>query len=177
MNIKNLQEPLKISLYCFIFSLIFIFHSSAQSIDPESVNSGGEVMYQSNGSVSFVVGEIAILVMSDSLGNTLGGGFINAAIITTTVLSSENFFPEKIRISVYPNPTRDFININIEDEQIDFIHVRLVKSNGQVVFTGDYSTISKSFIINMASYKLGLYHLEIYSKSGAFLGLHKIIRQ
>ena len=55
--------------------MILLFSSSfgyAQSISPQSINSSGTSMSQSNGSLSFTVGELVVLSQTDSDGNTLG---------------------------------------------------------------------------------------------------------
>ena len=77
---------MKKNIYKLLFSLsITLFLTSitqAQSITPQSINSGGTKMSQSNGSLSFVIGELVVLGQKDSQGNTLGNGFIAGATTT-----------------------------------------------------------------------------------------------
>jgi hypothetical protein len=49
--------------------------SYAQTLAPAAVTSAATKMTQSNGSLSFTVGELVVQTQTDANGNTLGGGF------------------------------------------------------------------------------------------------------
>jgi hypothetical protein len=73
-------------IFLFFFFL-FALGSNAQIIAPQSVNSAGVKMTQSNGPLSFTVGELVVLQQYDANGNSLGGGFTNSSTLSTTVFS------------------------------------------------------------------------------------------
>ena len=90
------------TLYFILFSGIYLTCHS-QSISSQSVNSAGVKMSQTNGSLSFILGEVVLLSASDLDSNTINSGFISGASITTEVLEVPNV--DLLNLKVYPNPT------------------------------------------------------------------------
>jgi hypothetical protein len=92
---------------------------SAQSIALQSVNAAGTKMTQSNGSLSFTVGELVVLQQVDANGNSLGSGFTNSSTISTTVLAVEEPNAEILQVDVFPNPTSDLVQIRIKESKLE----------------------------------------------------------
>lgn len=148
--------------------------SYAQSIAPQSVNSGGTKMTQANGSLSFTVGELVVLSQTDSDGNTLGGGFTAGATLTT--LSIQETDAAILDIKVYPNPTTELVNIQINHSTIDQVVVTITDLQGKEVYSGKYAGISNVIGINTASYATGTYVLSLKNLNNQVLGTYKIIK-
>jgi hypothetical protein len=148
--------------------------SYAQSISPQSVNSGGTKMTQANGSLSFTVGELVVLSQTDSQGNTLGGGFTAGATLTTVSIQETD--AAILDVKVYPNPTMELVNIQINHSTIDQIVVTITDLQGKEVYSGKYAGISNAIGINTASYATGTYILYLKNLNNQVLGTYKIIK-
>jgi hypothetical protein len=148
--------------------------SYAQSIAPQSVNSGGTKMTQANGSLSFTVGELVVLSQTDSDGNTLGGGFTAGATLTTASIQETD--AAILDVKVYPNPTSELINIQINHSTIDQVVVSITDLQGKEVYNGKYAGISNIIGINTASYATGTYVLSLKNLNNQVLGTYKIIK-
>ena len=155
-------------------ALLMCTLSYAQSIAPQSVNSGGTKMSQSNGSLSFTVGELVVLNLSDSEGNTLGGGFTAGATLTTVSIHETD--ATLLDIKVFPNPTSDLVNIQINHSTIDQVLLTITDLQGKEVYNGKYAGISNVIGINTASYATGTYVLSLKNLKNQVLGTYKIIK-
>jgi len=148
--------------------------SYAQSIAPQSVNSGGTKMTQANGSLSFTVGELVVLSQTDSQGNTLGGGFTAGATLTT--LSIKETDAAVLDVSVFPIPTSDLVNIRINHSSIEQVVVSITDLQGKEEYYGLYAGISNTIGINTTAYAPGTYVLSLKNKNNQVLGTYKIIK-
>ena len=149
--------------------------SNAQSITPQSVNSGGTKMSQSNGSLSFAVGELVVLSQIDSDGNTLGGGFAAGAAITTASIQEPN--SEILDIKVFPNPTTELVSVQINHSTLEQMVISVSDLQGKELFNGKYAGISNTIGINTALYAPGTYVLSIRNTTNEVIGTYKIIKQ
>ena len=167
---KNKPKPIALLVAAMLMGTI----SYAQSIAPQSVNSGGTKMSQSNGSLSFTVGELVVLNLSDSEGNTLGGGFTAGATLTTVSIHETD--ATLLDIKVFPNPTSDLVNIQINHSTIDQVVLTITDLQGKEVYNGKYAGISNVIGINTASYATGTYVLSLKNLKNQVLGTYKIIK-
>jgi len=148
--------------------------SFAQSIAPQSVNSSGTKMTQANGSLNFTVGELVVLTQTDSDGNTLGGGFTAGATLTTVSIQETD--AAILDVKVYPNPTTELVNIQINHSTLDQVVVTITDLQGKDVYIGKYAGISNVIGINTASYTTGTYVLSLKNLNNQVLGTYKIIK-
>lgn len=148
--------------------------SYTQSIALQSVNSGGTKMTQANGSLSFTVGELVVLSQTDSDGNTLGGGFTAGATLTTVNVQETD--AAILDVKVYPNPTRELVNIQINHSSFDQVVITITDLQGKEVYSGKYAGISNVIGINTASYATGNYVLSLKNLNNQVLGTYKIIK-
>ena len=148
---------------------------SAQSIAPQSVNSSGTKMTQSNGSLSFTVGELVVIPQTDNQGNKLSGGFTAGATLTTSSIHATD--PSVLDVKVYPNPTTELLNIQINGAAIEQILVSITDLNGKEVYAGKYATVYNIIGINTADYDIGIYMLSFKNQKNELLGTYKIIKQ
>jgi len=148
--------------------------SYAQSIAPQSVNCVGTKMTQANGSLSFTVGELVVISQTDSQGNTLGGGFTAGATLTTASIQETD--AAVMDVKVYPNPTTELINIQINHSTLDQVVVTITELQGKEVYNGKYAGISNVIGINTASYASGNYLLNLKNLNNQVLGTYKIIK-
>lgn len=154
--------------------MLMVTLSYAQSIAPQSVISSGSKMSQTYGSLSFTVGDLVVFSQTDSQGNTLGGGFTAGATLTTVSIQEAD--AAVLDVKVYPNPTTELINIQINHSALDQVVVTLTDLQGKEMYKGKYAGISNVIGINIASYAKGNYMLTLKNSSNQVLGTYKIIK-
>lgn len=154
-----------------LFTGVFIH---AQSINPQSLNSSGTKMIQSNGSISFTLGELVVLKLTDINGNILGNGFVNGSILTTVNLQETD--TSILNLKVFPNPTNELVNIQINHSTIDQISVSITDLQGKEIYNGNYAAVSNVIGINTSTYTTGTYFLSIKNTTGRTIGNYKIIK-
>jgi len=167
---KKTYKPLVL-----FYILLLTTTAQAQSITSQSVNSGGTKMSQSNGSLSFAVGELVVLTQKDSQGNTLGNGFTSGATITTASILEPN--AEILNVKVYPNPTTDLVTITIMDTKLSEIILEIKDINGKAVSTEKYAGVSNNIGINTATWNIGNYFLYLKNNENQVVGTYKIIKE
>ena len=160
-----------------LFGLFITAVLSAQSIAPQSVNSAGTKLTQSNGSLSFTVGELVVLQQVDANGNSLGSGFTNSSTISTTILAVEEPNAEILQVDVFPNPTTDLVQVRIKESKLEEIQLLVTDLTGRELFQGRYRVLQQSIGINTAAYPAGTYLLSLKDLSGKILGTYKIVKQ
>jgi hypothetical protein len=151
--------------------------ATAQSIAPQSVNSGGTKMTQSNGSLSFTVGELVVLAQTDANGNTLGNGFTSGAAVSTSVLSVTEANKDLLHVKVYPNPTTELVFVDILATKLSWVTIDIVDLQGKQLSTQKYAGMSNRIGINTASYKAGTYFLVLKDDANTTLATYKLIKQ
>ena len=162
------------TLTLIVLTMLIGTMSYAQSIAPQSLNSGGAKMSQANGSLSFTVGELVVLSQSDSEGNTLGSGFTASATLTTVTIQETDV--TMIDVNVFPNPVSDLINIRINHSKLEQLLVSITDLEGKEVYSGKYAGISNTIGINTAAYASGTYILSLKNNNNQVLGTYKIIK-
>lgn len=169
---------MKIKHFCISTAFFIFFLGSkiqCQSIAPQSINSSASSMNQSNGSLSFTLGELVILTQTDSQGNTLGGGFTSGATISTASIQEPDL--NLLNVKVYPNPTTELITVDIQDTKLSPLIIEVSDANGKIVTSGNYTGIANKIGINSASWNNGIYFLNIKDGNDQLLGSFKIIKQ
>jgi hypothetical protein len=154
--------------------LIFPILSTAQSITPQSVNSSGTKMIQSNGSLSFTVGELVVLSHTDINGYTLGGGFTAGATVSTANIKQTD--SAIMDVIVYPNPTSEFVYIQINHSTLHQFVVTITDLQGKEIYFGKYNGIANVIGINTEAYVAGTYILNLKNLDSQVLGTYKIIK-
>jgi hypothetical protein len=167
---KNKSKPMSLLGAVFLMGTV----SYAQSIAPQSVNSCGTKMSQANASLSYTVGELVVLSLSDSEGNTLSGGFTAGATLTTVSINETD--AAVLDVSVFPNPTSDLVNIRINHSSMEQVVVSITHLQGKEVYSGKYAGVSNLIGINTASYATGTYMLTLKNLNNQVLNTYKIIK-
>jgi hypothetical protein len=147
----------------------------SQTISPQSINSSGKTMVQSNGSLTFTVGELVVLTQIDTDGNTLGSGFTSGAVITTATIQEPN--ASVINLKVYPNPTTDLVTVSIQETKLAQVVLEIMDANGKIVSLEKYAGISNNIGISTSLWVKGSYILNLKDSKNQVLGSYKIIKQ
>jgi hypothetical protein len=165
------------ALWMLGLALLTATSGYAQSIAPQSVNSAGVKMTQSNGSLSFTVGELVVQQQYDANGNSLGGGFTNSFTISTTVLSVQEPDAAVLQVAVFPNPTTDLVQIQIKEASIEEMNLELTDLSGKTLYSAHYRLMNQNIGINTANYPTGIYLLTLKKPNGQILATYKIVKQ
>lgn len=162
-----------IFLLCFFLG-ITIACLQAQNLAPESVNAAGKKMTQSNGSLSFTVGELVILTFIDSLGNSIGQGFGNASTALTPIIEPDI---KLLRVNVYPNPSSDLFFVDVIESQLDIIKIDIVSIDGKLVSSERYASLNNHIGINTEKWLPGIYFLQLKDKENRIVGTYKVVKK
>lgn len=167
---------MKLRIY-ILFIGLFFFNKNihAQKISPQSINSSGKKMSQSNGSITFTIGELLVLSQTSSQGTSLKNGFSAGATLTTLSIKEPDI--NIMDVSVFPNPTSSLLNIKINHTMVNNFVISITDLQGREIYKETYSNFSNTIGINMASFSKGNYMLSIKDKELQTLGVYKIIKE
>lgn len=127
----------------------------------------GNTLKSETGSISFSVGEVLNeTFVNDTIALTQG---MQQVSISITPVSIDSKLFEAIL--VYPNPTSDYLNIKVPDDEL--IQISLLSIEGKIILTKE---LNSSFIMNISSLQVGEYILLIQSKEEKSIS-YKIIKQ
>ena len=137
----------------FLILLIALCSASLQA--QEVVTTAGSYGETTSGSLSWTVGEPVIETITDGT-NTLTQGFQQSRLTVTAI---NDLKIPGIELSVYPNPTNNYLTIEVKtDKQRDLL-LSLFDINGRLILqkkmTGNKQTIK------MQNYKPATYILKV----------------
>lgn len=95
-------------------------------------------------------------VVQDNEGGWIGVNRFNIRVNSPTAVDDNNF---KYKVSVYPNPAFDFINVKIEDSPVVFNKMTICNSMGQLVKT--QSVTNNEFGVDISNLQNGLFFIEL----------------
>lgn len=105
----------------------------------------------------------------------LQGGLQNYSIILSGVDESLSLAAnEKLNYSVYPNPVKDFLSVNFDNNIIDEIELSLYDLNGRKIMNESHFASNGQKLIDMQKLDVGVYFLTI--NSNGVNKTHKIIK-
>jgi hypothetical protein len=163
-----------------VLILIFVLmynNSYTQQISPDAVTSSGASMSQSNGSVSFTVGEITVKTITDGT-YTISQGFTNTAAQTTTVTAIQETKSDVLKLSIYPNPASALVFVDILHSKLPFIRLTINDIQGRLISEERYATSNNNHIgINIQDWNPGTYLLYFADLQGDLLGSYKIVKE
>lgn len=122
-------------------------------------NSASPTWYQSyNGMRNVKVTDLDLRNDNVVFGATYGRGVFSGTF-TNAVLNNETFINNK-NVSMYPNPVKDNLNINIKDFSGDIL-VKIMDVNGREVFNKDFNNFNISKELDLSSFSSGIYFLKL----------------
>jgi len=98
----------------------------------------------------------------------------NGNLVTSRVASTKPKTAD-INISIYPNPTKNYLTIHVNENTIQKIDVEIYDLSGKMVFMKNYT--SNSFQINTIDLMTGTYILKLKDQYGNLIKTEKIIKQ
>ncbi|HOD09603.1 MAG TPA: M28 family peptidase [Flavobacterium sp.] len=92
------------------------------------------------------------------------GAMLHFAVASTSSLDNQNFIKDN-QISLYPNPAKEFLNINLGNLTLDKVSFTLVDINGRNVIATQLNTQNQLERISVASIPKGIYLAVIETDS------------
>jgi hypothetical protein len=103
----------------------------------------------------------------------IGGNYVDSCRNTTSI--DEDNVVE--RLFVYPNPTSDYISINLSDLRNSKVEISIYDITGKIIFNESYANCTGKFTksIDLDAYTSGLYLIKVNADESMFTA--KIIKQ
>ena len=170
-------------LHAFLFTCFFINAASAQSVDPQVINTTGGSYSFGYAIVDWNVGEMALVntMQSANLMVTVTNGFLQPFTDKPADINNNNTFgPEEIK--VFPNPASTFVEIDFLTKQQGRISFKLYDATGKTVYQKEFYSYGFGRIerIDMQRWASAEYYLHIVLEPEAGFtgkkGAYKIIK-
>jgi hypothetical protein len=122
----------------------------------ESVLTSGGNASGSSGSASYSVGQVFYKTVNGTTASLSQG--VEQPFEIQTVLGADNF-NISLELSVYPNPTTDFIYLKVKESSFESLQYQLFDLNGRIIENNKVSDFST--IIQMTKYPCAIYLLKV----------------
>lgn len=152
-----------------LFATLIVF-ANAQTTTPEVISSAGDYFENSNLSVSWTIGEP--ITETHTAGTaTITQGFHQGLY---TIIAVEEQIPQGIIVNVYPNPTTDYVNVEIKNQNSNNFHIYLYDELGKLLISNRYENIMQ---INISEYAKATYFLKILNTENNTINSYKILKK
>jgi len=121
-----------------------------------SVTSGKDIS-SANGNISFSIGQPNYEIKNSSQ------GVVNEGVqqpFEILILSVIDFSEDSLNMSLYPNPSTDFIILSSKNENLEDLSFILIDNNGKIIL-GDQKVNSENEKINIKALPPNMYFLII----------------
>lgn len=142
----------------------------AQSIEPQVIASAGEHFSNGNVQLSWTLGEVMIDTYDNGT-NILTQGFHQTEL---TVTSIEETLAD-VRLNMYPNPTMEFLNIELGNNGSD-IELQLFDMTGKLVHSDKIEAYQTKYVLPMEKVATGNYLVQMQSIDGSLNTTHKVMK-
>lgn len=152
-------------------SLFLALSVYSQERKQEVIASAGGYNVNGGISISWTLGETIIPAFKSSDNSlVLTHGFQQQLIITTV---EENLEPS-VKVTVFPNPVSEVVNIHFETPVDDEIKIFLFDSQGKMVKTDLIKSDSSDKQINLQDLPGGIYYLRL--TKGLIVNVYKVVK-
>tara|TARA_R110002049_G_scaffold275213_1_gene453244 strand:- start:36174 stop:36644 length:471 start_codon:yes stop_codon:yes gene_type:complete len=143
---------MKSLLLITILIMLITLPLSSQSIEKFSIDSGGASTTVNGIQIVYTTGEVVVQEISTST-ISVSEGFINPS--TNSALSIEDNPFSQFNITIYPNPTKQYINISTD---LELTKIELYDVLGKQIFQSKLVDNP----INLSTFEIGVYFLRLY---------------
>lgn len=144
--------PIKTKHYLLFLAMIGFSGLKAQ----DATTAAGGDATGSGGSAAYSVAQV-VYTSAESGSGSSNQGVQQPYEITVTGLNNN---PEiNLLVSVYPNPSASFINLNVGNQKVDLLSFRLYDVNGKLLT--NQKITSTETIIQMEAFAKGNYFLKV----------------
>lgn len=142
----------------------------AQSISPEVIASAGEHFDNGTTQLSWTLGEVVIDTYDNGT-NILTQGFHQTELTITSVEETLS----DVRLNMYPNPTSEFLNIELGNNEKD-INLQLFDMSGKLIHKDVINAYDTKYELPMQSVATGKYLIQMQSEDGKMNSTHQVIK-
>jgi hypothetical protein len=115
----------------------------------ESINASGGEATGSGGSVSYSVGQVAYQTHAGTNGSVTQG--VQQPYEISVVTAIEEAKGINLTVSAYPNPTTDYLTLEVKDFELSTLHFQVYDMNGKLLqsekITGNQTSIIMSNLV------------------------------
>jgi hypothetical protein len=141
----------------------------SQSISPEVVATAGEHYQNGTSQLSWTLGEVMIDTYSAN-GNTLTQGFHQTQLTLTSI---EETNPFTLDVNIFPNPTSQFLNIDISGKH-ENITASLYDMNGRLLMQEGLMKGQNSVKLDLSRLAMASYLLTVIDDNGDYSSTHQV---
>ena len=149
--------------------LLFFLGFAGICYAQQSTSASGNKIENGSGSVSYSVGQMFNESLTSASGNVNQG--VQQSYEIYTLATNENAMQKKI--TVYPNPVKDFLIVDFNTEKLQNAKYQLFDGTGRIINQGDLKNVKND--INTSKLNSGMYILSITSE-GTKIKTFKIIK-
>jgi hypothetical protein len=153
---KIFKEYRSRPIFLLFAGLLLTSYSQAQV----STNAAGGTAKSNGGSIAFSLGQVVYTTQTASLGSVAQG--VQHTYAVFPVDSGEEL--SAISVSVFPNPTEDYLTIKVSDFNDQMLWYQLFDLQGRLLHYG-LITDSKTNI-DMKSLAAAVYYVKVYKAGG-----------
>ncbi|MEQ8910306.1 MAG: T9SS type A sorting domain-containing protein [Vicingaceae bacterium] len=162
------------SFYTFLFTLLLSASAFSQIIERNTLGANGLTYTSSSVVVSHTVGDLSIGSFSNSTVSVLEGFQQNSP--STTHLNKKNI---KVEIKVFPNPTSQFLDIQLISKKAVALSIEVRDLHGKLIQTKGLNAaanVLQSENLDLSNLSSGYYLVSLVS-AGISLGEAKIVKK
>jgi hypothetical protein len=160
-----MKKLLMIFIMAFGYSIAY-----SQNLKPDVIATAGSFYANSANSLSWTIGECIPETFSNST-NKLTQGFQQGIYdINTVVDNTEN----RIKITVFPNPATDFVNLEMQVQNKTGYFYQLFDSNGKCLKNEKITSVKSQ--IDLIGFARTSYILNVYASDQKILKSFKILK-
>ena len=115
----------------------------------ESVNASGDNASGGGGSASYSVGQVVYTTNTGTSGSVAQG--VQQPYEISVVTAIEEAKGINLSVTAYPNPTTDYLTLEVKDFELSTLHFQLYDMNGKLLqnekITGNQTSISMSNLV------------------------------
>ena len=150
--------------------LILSFVISISLCAQSSINSAGAEATGQGGSFSYSVGQVVYSASSSSAGTVSAGVQQAYEVSVATQVSETNL---NIDASVYPNPTTDFLILNVSEIEENYTY-QVTDINGKQLNTGLINNAQTN--LDFSSYVIGTYFIKLAGQANSNIKTFQVIK-
>ncbi|MBI1288667.1 MAG: T9SS type A sorting domain-containing protein [Flavobacteriales bacterium] len=146
------------------------FFGMAQSVDQQVIASAGEHFDNGTTQLSWTLGEVMIDTYDNGT-NILTQGFHQTELTVTAIEETL----ANIRMNLYPNPTSEFLNIDLGNNDKD-INLQLFDMSGKLIHQAVIYAYQNRFVLPMNEVATGKYLVQMRTDDGKFNTTHRVLK-
>jgi hypothetical protein len=152
--------------------IVFFFYPFVWSVAQQSAATAGGNIHGTGGSISYSIGQVASLYLSQSGGSVAQGVQQPYEIFLITGIAEAKGIA--LDFQVYPNPVQDFLKLKIQNLNLENLFWKIYDSSGKLLNTDRVS--GAETLIPMTNYAAGVYLFSVTNKNNLQYKTFQIIK-